>query len=166
MLTRVTRGRRRGIASRLASGLRESGRRRMRSAHRGWRPMPRHVDPMRRRVKLNAWGVASSNLLQRPDWRQRTRVVARGWDRGSVGGVRGGARERARNVVTKFGNLPPMTAHLELGSDALVDGKARRHHSFQHRGCRCCRPRSTPLIDSLRSTDAIVMDVRGNFRRT
>jgi carboxyl-terminal processing protease len=110
-----------------------------------------------RHAKLNGWGFVNG-LLSGPPAEIVTVMVADG--RGHARRVQV-MREASADVVTKFGNLPPMAAHLGW-ERRLVSGRTIGVIRFNV-WMPVLSPRFNRAMDSLRGSDAIVVDVRGNF---
>lgn len=110
-----------------------------------------------RRASLAAWAALNAMLAGAPG--DTARVVADD-DRGrraSFTVVRG----TPHDAVTRFGNLPPMAAHLEWERRA-VGGRTVGVIRFNI-WMPVLSAAFGAAIDSLRGADAIVIDLRGNF---
>jgi carboxyl-terminal processing protease len=110
-----------------------------------------------RRAKLNAWGVGNS-LLSGADG-DSARIVARDGDGRSALYI--AVLENQTGTVTKFGNLPPVSARLAFERQ-LVGGKTIGVIRFNI-WMPVLIEAFSAAIDSLRNADAIVLDLRGNF---
>lgn len=119
------------------------------------RRLPESVDP--RRVGLLAYSITTDAL--RGDVGSTVRVDARGPDNEP----RQLTVERApiKGSMVKFGNLPPLAANLEWERRSVA-GKDIGIIRFNIWMTALSRPFDI-AIDSLRSSDAIILDLRGNL---
>jgi len=110
-----------------------------------------------RRAKLSHWSAVMSMLRGPVGDSTRVRI------KDGVGKSRtlAVARESEPGLITKVGNLPSMTAQL-VTEKRLVDGRTIGIIRFNTWMAVLAEGISN-AIDSLRASDAIVLDIRGNF---
>ncbi|MEO7359369.1 MAG: S41 family peptidase, partial [Gemmatimonadaceae bacterium] len=113
--------------------------------------------PDERRAKLSHWSTVTSLLRGPVGDSTRVRI------KDGVGKSRtlALAREHEPGFVTKFGNLPSMTARL-VTEKRVVDGRTIGIIRF-NTWMTVLAEGISNAVDSLRASDAIVLDIRGNF---
>ncbi len=119
------------------------------------RKLPEDLDP--RRVSLAAFGLAEAGLRGSPG----TTVSATFVDERGVERELSMQRTVTPGTSVKFGNLPPQLSHLDW-ERRVVDGKRIGVIRFNIWMPVLARQFDV-AIDSLRDSDAIVLDIRGNF---
>jgi carboxyl-terminal processing protease len=119
------------------------------------RKLPDDLDP--RRASLAAYGLAEGGLRGTPG----STVVAAFVDERGADRVLTMQRSATPGSSVKFGNLPPQLAHLDW-ERRVVAGKRIGVIRFNIWMPVLGREFDV-AIDSLRDSDAIVLDIRGNF---
>ncbi len=119
------------------------------------RRLPEDTDP--RRVALTAFSLSENGLRGALG----STVDATFLDQAGVVQTRTMTREALRGQMVKFGNLPPQLARLDW-ERRMVDGKTIGVISFNIWMPVLVREFDLAM-DSLRNSDAIILDLRGNF---
>jgi carboxyl-terminal processing protease len=117
--------------------------------------IPANTDPRRR--ALLAYSIGASAVAG--DAGDSARVVFR--DGSDALRARTLVRRAERGTLAKFGNLPPLPSHLEF--ERVTSGGRRIGVIHFNIWMPVLAPQFDAAIDSLRDSDAIVLDIRGNF---